>query len=193
MKNLMIIFSLSLLFAACGGGSLGSSAKMDIKIAGKDTVLHVKSSGTSKNVKTFTDTAGKITTATSMYAAMANFDLDLTNMGTMRKPLTAADQVRVTIQLIGQEGTDQNSEFKPGVYKADPKEKFMKVDSVIVSTFADGKELNTSFDTMFSGSKITGQVDVKSVTADLISGTIDVTDGDKSIKGDFSAKIAAKK
>lgn len=193
MIRTMIIGVLLASFAACGGGAGVSSSKMEIKAGGKDIKLETKSSGTARNVKTFTDTAGKITTATSMYVFMANFDLDTTNMGTMRKPLTAADQVRLTLQLIGQEGTDQNSEFKPGIYKADPKEKFMKVDSVIVSTFADGKETNASFDTMFSGSKITGQVEVKSVTADSIGGTIDVTDGDKSVKGTFSAKIAAKK
>ncbi|MBK9767513.1 MAG: hypothetical protein IPP63_11110, partial [Chloracidobacterium sp.] len=59
--------------------------------------------------------------------------------------------------------------------------------------FADGKETNTNFDTSFSASKITGQVEIKSVTADTVSGTIDVTEGDKSVKGSFTAKIAVKK
>jgi flagellar basal body rod protein FlgC len=194
MKKLLVI-ALGLLFAACGGGGGigGGSAKMDIKAGGKDTGLAIKSSGTDKSVKTFTDKEGKVTTATSFYAIMANYDMDTTNVASMKKPLTAPDQARVMLQLIGEEGTDQKSEFKPGTYKADPAGKYMKLDSLVVTTFADGKETATSFDTNFSGSKITGQVVVKSVTADAISGDIDVSEGDKSVKGAFTAKIAAPK
>jgi flagellar basal body rod protein FlgC len=194
MKKLLII-ALSLLFAACGGGggTGGGSAKMDIKAGGRDTGLAIKSSGTDKSVKTFTDKEGKVTTATSFYAIMANYDMDTANFASMKKTLTAPDQARVMLQLIGEEGTDQKSEFKPGTYKADPAGKFMKLDSLVVTTFADGKEVATSFDTNFSASKITGQVVVKSVTADAISGDIDVSEGDKSVKGAFTAKIAAPK
>lgn len=193
MKKLMII-ALGFVIAACGsGGAGGGSAKMDIKAGGKDTALTIKSSGTDKNVKAFTDKEGKVTTATSFYAMMANYDMDTTNFASMKKPLTAPEQARVMLQLIGEEGTDQKSEFKPGTYKADPAGKFMKIDSLVVTTFADGKDVVTSFDTSFSASKITGQVVVKSVTADAISGDIDVTDGDESVKGSFTAKLAAPK
>lgn len=192
IKIYVAVFCLVSLFAAaCGGGGGGGS--MSVKVAGKDASLAIKSSGSDKNVKTFTDTAGKVTTATSFYTLMANFDMDATNVATMKKPLTAPDQIRVMLQLIGEEGTDQKSELKPGTYKADPSGKFMKVDSLTVSTFADGKETNTNFDTMFSGSKITGEVKVTSVTADAVSGTIDVTEGDKSVKGSFTAKVPPKK
>jgi hypothetical protein len=193
MKKLIAI-TIAAMTIACGGTgtSGGGSAKMDISIGGKASTLAIKSSGSNKSVKTFTDASGKMTTATSFHAAMANYDLDTTNMSTMRKPLTAPEQVRVTLQLIGAEGTDQNAELKPGVYKADAKEKFMKVDALSVATFADGKETNTNFETTFSGSKITGQIEVTSVTADAISGKIDVTDGDKSVKGTFTANIAKK-
>jgi hypothetical protein len=187
MKKLLIIAA-SILLAACGGAG-GGSAKMDIKIGGKDTSLAVKSSGSDKGVKTFTDKDGKMTTATSFYAIMANYEMDTKNVATMKKPLTAADQARVMLQLIGEEGTDQKSEFKAGTYKADPTGKFMKVDSLTVFTFVDGKEVSTSFDTSFSTSKITGEVRVRSVTAEEISGEIDITDGDKSVKGTFTAKI----
>lgn len=192
MKQFILAIIVGAAALACGGG-IGGAAKMDIKAGGKDTSLSVKSSGSDRSVKTFTDLGGKVTTATSFYAIMANYDLDTTNVATMKKPLTAPEQVRVLLQLIGEEGTDQKADIKPGIYKADPKEKYMKLDSLSVATFADGKETNTSFDTMFSGSKITGQVEVTAVTADAVSGKIDVTDGDKSVKGTFTAKIAAKK
>lgn len=191
MKKLLILITMCIFSAACGGGGGGGS--ISVKVAGKDTSLTIKSSGSDKNVKTFTDIDRKITTATSFYAIMANFDMDTTNVASMKKPLTAPDQIRVMLQLIGEEGTDQKSDLKVGTYSADPKGKFMKVDSLSVTTFADGKETATSFDAQFSGSKITGQVTVTSVTSDSISGTIDVTEGDKSVKGSFTAKMAAKK
>jgi|CXWL01.1.fsa_nt_gi hypothetical protein len=190
MKRILMIFVIASIACACGGA--GGSA-IAIKTGGKDVSLASKSSGTYKTVKTFTDIDQNITKATAFDIYLANYEMDSTSPMTMRKPLTSADQVRLSMQLIGAEGTDQNSEFKPGVYKADPAGKYMKLDSLGFTTFVDGKEVNTRFETMSSTSKITGQVEVKSVTADAISGTIDVTEGDKTIKGDFTAKIAAKK
>lgn len=193
MKKTVLLLCIGVFLAACGGGAGGGSAKMDIKAGGKDANLAVKSSGSDKSVKTFTDISGKMTTATSVYAIMANYDMDMASVATMKKPLTAPDQVRLQMTLTGEEGTNKDSEFKAGTYKAEPGGKFMKIDMLIVTTFADGKEVNTSFDAMSSVSKMTGQVVVKSVTADAISGDIDVTEGDKSVKGTFSAKIPAKK
>jgi hypothetical protein len=192
MKRFAFIAIFALAAMGCTGGGTAGSAPLEIKVGGKDTSLVVKSSGSDKSVKTFTDKENKITTATSFHAVVANYDLDTKNVGAMKKPVTAPDHVRLQLQLIGEEGTDQKSELKPGIYKADPKEKFMKVDYLSVATFADGKETNTSFDMNFSGSKVTGQVEVTSVTADAITGTIDVTDGDKSVKGPFVAKIVQK-
>ena len=190
MKRIFMILVIVNIALACGGGAGGAS--IAIKAGGKDMNLATKTSGTYKTVKTFTDINQNITKATAFDVYLANYEMDATSPMTMRKPLTTPDQVRLSMQLVGAEGTDHNSEFKPGVYKTDPAGKYMKLDSLGITTFADGKEVNTRFDTM-SSSKISGQVEVKTVTADSISGTIDVTDGDKTIKGDFVAKIAAKK
>lgn len=192
MKRLFISAAMVIFAIGCGGVG-GGGSKVEIKVSGREVPLAAKTSGTYKTVKTFTDIGGNITKATSFEVYLANYDMDPTSPVTMRKPLSASDQVRLAIQLVGEEGTDQNAELKPGIYKADPTGKFMKLDSMTVSTFADGKEVNTRFETMLSTSKITGQVEVKSITADSIVGTIDVTEGDKSVKGNFTAKIAAKK
>ncbi len=192
MKKFAVIAIFALATMGCTGAGTAGSAPLAIKAGGQDTSLIVKSSGSDKSVKTFTDKENKVTTATSFHAVIANYDLDTKNVRSMKTPLTAPEQVRLQLQLIGEEGTDQKGELKPGVYKADPKEKFMKVDYLAVATFADGKETNTSFDMTFSGSKVTGKVEVTTVTADEISGTIDITDGDKSVKGPFVARIVQK-
>ena len=191
MKKILFIICAALVFAACGGGA--GSSKLDIKAGGKDSTLNIKSSGSDTSVKTFTDKDGKMTKAPITYIYLANYDLDMTNAGTMRKPLTAADQIRVGLALTGEESPDDKAAFKAGTYKAAPTEKYNKIDWLSVSTFADGKEAKTDFETNFSQSKITGEVKITSVTADSISGEIDVTDGDKSVKGSFTAKAPGKK
>lgn len=191
MKRILLFICAALIFAACGGGIGGS--KLDIKAGGKDSALNIKSSGSGTATKTFTDKDGKMSTASTTSIYLASYDLDTTNVGTMRKPLTAADQMRVGMSLVGEEGTNDKSPLKVGTYKAGPTEKFSKVDWLSVSTFADGKEAKTDFDTNFSTSKITGGVKITSVSGDAINGEIDVTDGDKSIKGSFTAKMPGKK
>ena len=43
--------------------------------------------------------------------------------------------------------------------------------------------------TIGGGKKAEGEVKITSVTADTVSGEVDLTEGDKSIKGNFTAKM----
>jgi hypothetical protein len=190
MKRILLFVCIAIFFAACGGAG---ASKLDIKAGGKNSTLNVKSSGSGTATKTFTDKEGKMSTASTTSIYLASYDMDTTHVGTMSKPLTAVDQMRVGMSLVGEEGSTDKSPLKVGTYKAGPNEKYNKVDWLSVSSFADGKETKTDFDTNFSTSKITGEVKITAVTADSISGEIDVTDGDKSIKGTFTVKTAAKK
>lgn len=65
-------------------------------------------------------------------------------------------------------------------------DKINSVRSIIIVTFADGKETKTAFDTRGLTPKAGG--DVK-ITADSIGGEVNLTEGDKSIKGTFTAKL----
>jgi hypothetical protein len=187
--QLLIISVISILIISCGSAS---ESKLEVKIGGKTTPLNVKSSGTYNTVKTFTETKdGKTTvaTASSNYIVLGNYDIDTSSgMISMEKPVTAADQIRVSIQLIGQEGTDEKAGFKTGTFttKAD---KFGKVDYANIAYYADGKESKNFFDI----SKTTGEVKITSVTGDSVSGEINLMEGDKSVKGNFTAKITTKK
>ena len=72
----------------------------------------------------------------------------------------------------------------------------MGVRTVIIKTFADGKQTDTRFDSLMSiggGKKAEGEVKITNVTADTVSGEVDLTEGDKSIKGTFTAKLPAAK
>jgi hypothetical protein len=107
---------------------------------------------------------------------------------TLDKPMTSDDQMRVVFSLVGEEGTAEKSALKAGTYSAKAG-KYMKVETVGTVTRKGGPDTKTWFDR----SKLTGEVKLTSVTDDAISGDIDVTSGDSTIKGSFTAKILKRK
>lgn len=192
MKNLLIILCVSFLLTACGAAGIGTSApKLNVKTGGKDATLEVKTGGVYYG-NVISTSPGKPSIQTFSHSIyLANYEMDTTNAATMKKPLTAPEQIRVQIGLQGEEGTKDDSPFKVGTYNLKA-ERFNKVSTVVITTFADGKEKSDSFDTMSSMSKAEGEVKITAVTADSVSGEINVTEGDKSIKGTFTAKLPKK-
>ena len=185
MKKLIIITMCALFAAACGGGS-GSS--LAIKSGDKSISFSAKSSSTDLG-NVISTSPGKPDLQTSSHTLyLGNYEMDTTNVGTMRKPLTAADQIRIEIGITGEAATNEKTPFKTGTY-AVSNDKINDVRYLKVTTFADGKENKVDFDTMSSMSKLTGEVKITSVTETEVGGSIDVTEGDKSVKGSFTAKI----
>jgi hypothetical protein len=189
MKRLLVLIGASLLLSACGGAGLGTSTpKLDVKVGGKDSTLNVKSGAVSFGnvISTAPGKPNIQTFAHTIY--IANYELDTTTPGWMRNPLTGPDQMRVDLQLTGEEGTKDDSPFKVATYSAKA-DKFNSVRFVRINAFADGKQTETDFDTSFSKEKVSGEVKITSVTADTVSGEVNLTEGDKSIKGTFTAKL----
>lgn len=189
MKRLLVLIGASLLLSACGGAGLGTSTpKLDVKVGGKDSTLAVKSGAVSFGnvISTAPGKPNIQTFAHTIY--IANYELDTTTPGWMRNPLTAPDQMRVDLQLTGEEGTKDDSPFKVATYSAKA-DKFNSVRFVRINAFADGKQTAIDFDTSFSKEKVSGEVKITSVTADTVSGEVNLTEGDKSIKGTFTAKL----
>jgi len=187
MKKLWLIILAILFVSACGAAG-GGGSKLDIKVGGKDSTLTIKSGGVyyGNVISTSPGKPNVQTFAHDIY--LANYEMDTTSAATMRKPLTAADQIRVELQLTGEDGTKTDSPFKVGTYSAKA-DKINRVRSIIVATFADGKETRTTFDTMGLTPKADGDVKLTAVTADSISGEVNLSDGDKSIKGKFTTKL----
>ena len=178
----------ALLVAGCGKGAGGSGLHIKSPATGEKD-LPVKSSYAYAVTKTFTDPSNKITTASAYRTYAANYDLDAANFSmTMDKPLTSDDQVRVEFSLIGDQGTDDKGPPKAGTYSA-KSDKFMKVETVGIASRKGGADNKVWLDR----SSLTGEVKVTSASAEEISGDIDVTSGDTSIKGSFTGKILKRK
>ena len=172
----------------CGKADGGNSIHVKSATTG-DKDLPVKSSCAFAVTKTFTDVSGRTTTASAYNVYVANYDLDANNFAmTLDKPLTSDDQVRMVFSLIGDEGSNGKSPPKAGTYsvKAD---KFMKAESVGIVARKGGADVKSWLDR----SMLSGEVKVTSASAEEISGDVDLTSGDSSIKGSFTAKVLKRK
>jgi hypothetical protein len=184
----LCLVALALFVGGCGKGAGGNSMHVKSPAAG-DKDMPVKSSYAFAVIKTFTDVSGKISTASAHNVYAANYDLDATNFTmTMDKPLTSDDQIRVMFSLIGDEGTNDKSPLKAGTYSAKA-DKFMKLETVGIVSRKGGADNKVWLDR----STLTGEVKVTSASADEISGDVDLSSGDTSIKGSFTAKILKRK
>jgi hypothetical protein len=178
----------ALMVSGCGKSAGGNSIHVKSAATGEKD-LAVKSSYAFAVTKSFTDINNKITTSSAYNVYVASYDLDAANFAmTMDKPLTSDDQVRVMFSLIGDEGTNDKSPLKAGTYSAKA-DKHMKVETVGIVSRKGGADNKVWFDR----STLSGQVKVTSATADEISGEIDVTAGDNTIKGSFTAKVLKRK
>lgn len=186
----IFLVALAVLLAGCSksgdGGASGGATGIHIKAPGMDERdITVKSGAGYASTKTFTDIDRKITTAASYRVYVASYDLDPSQYAmSLEKPLTADDQARVDFSIIGEEGGTEASPLKPGTYTAKA-DKHMKVEAVSITTRKDGKDNKI----MVDRSGLTGEVKIASVSGDTINGELNLTSGETSIKGPFTAKI----
>ena len=188
-KSYWIIFmTTAILLAACGM----NENNLQVKTAGAEIPFKQTSSGTYTSTKTFSFSKDGQTTTTKSAAhhfALANYELDTSSgMISLDKALTTPEQVRINFQITGEEGTDDKTPIKSGTYTASA-DKFNKIDLIRIVTFADGKETKTSFRI----DKTEGEIKINSVNGESVSGEINLTEGDKSVKGAFTAKITVRK
>jgi len=190
IASVLFLFTIafSLVFAGCGKGVGGNSLHIKSAATGEKDFAN-KSSYAFAVTKTFTDINNKITTASAYNVYVANYDLDAGNFAmTLDKPLTSDDQVRVMFSLIGEQGSNDKSPLKAGIYSAKA-DKYMRVETVGIVSRKGGTDSKVWFDR----STVTGEVKVTSASGDSISGDVDITAGENVIKGSFTAKVLTRK
>jgi len=181
---LLIVFALIL--AGCGKSGNGSAGGIHVKAPGMDERdIAAKSGATFASTKSFTDKDNKITTAATYRVYVASYDLDTSQFArSMDKPMTADDQARVVFSLVGEEGGNEKSPLKAGTYSAKA-DKYLKIEEVSIVTRKNGQDNKVVLDR----SDLAGEVRVTAVSGDSVSGELNLTGGETSIKGPFTAKI----
>ncbi len=96
--------------------------------------------------------------------------------------------MRIIFSLISEEGTNDKSPPKTGTYSAKA-DKFMKVEDVAIVSRRGSPDNKAWLDR----STLNGQVKVNTATADEISGDVDLSSGQTTIKGSFTAKVLKRK
>ena len=189
LSSLISIIVLCAPFLA-GCSKSGEGSHLHVKPAGgSEKEMPIKSSFAFPVTKSFTDVNQKITTAVSYNVYVANYDLDSGNFAmTLDKPMASEDQMRVVFSLVGEEGTNENSALKTGTYSAKA-DKYMKVETVGIVTRRGSADVKSWLDR----STLSGDVKITSVSGDPVSGDIDVTAGEASINGSFTARILKRK
>jgi hypothetical protein len=184
----LVALAFVLLLSGCSKGSGGNGLHVKSAATGEKD-LAVKSSYASAVTKSFTDTTNKITTAPSYRVYAANYDLDAANFAmTLDKPLTSDDHLRVVFSLVGEQGGNEKTPPKAGTYSAKA-DKFMKVEDVALVSRKGGTDSKMWLDR----STLTGDVKVTSVSGDTMSGDVDLSAGETSIKGSFTSKVLTRK
>lgn len=190
VKFHILLFSAAaiLLFAGCSKSGGSNTLHVKSAAAGEKDVA-IKSVFADPVTKTFTDASGKMTTAVVYNIHVANYELNGERFGaSLNNPMPSDDSVRVLFSLVGDEGTKENSPLKAGTYSAKA-DKYLKIETVGIVTRKGGTEIKNWFDR----STLSGEVKVTSVSGDTATGDIDVTAGDNTIKGSFTAKILQRK
>jgi hypothetical protein len=196
MKRKLFIISilaLQVIFIIACNQAGSTVSKLNINVGGKEETVELKTSGV-KFGNIISTSPGKPQVQTFSHDIyLANYEMDTSSVIAMNKPLTAPEQVKVMISLRGEDGTKDDSPFKPTTYNV-KSELFNRVGLATVKRFVDGKEVTYSFE--ISGNpqstKADGEVKLTSVTADSISGEIDITEKDRFLKGSFTAKLPKK-
>jgi hypothetical protein len=184
----ILVVSTLLALAACGKSAGGNAIHVKSNTTGEKD-LAIRSGYAFPVTKSFTDINNKITTASAYYVYLANYDLDAKNFAvTLDKPLTADDQVRLVFSLIGDEGTNDQSPLKAATYSAKA-DKYGKAESAGIVARKNGADVKSWLDR----SMLTGEVKITSASADEVSGDVNLSSGDTSIKGSFTAKILKRK
>ncbi|MEZ5346757.1 MAG: hypothetical protein R2681_14495 [Pyrinomonadaceae bacterium] len=188
MKKLVPILLVAFSIFAAGCGGLGAGSNISVKVDGKEHTFEPKSTWAYHSTKSFSypeDGKTVLTKSSVTHIVLANFDLDTSQafISLGKQKLEKPEQIKITLSITGEKETSVDTPIKAGAYKAE-EEKFNKVDSVTIYYFADGEEKRMILD----DKKLKGTINIASVSDGTINGDVDVTDGENTVKGGFSAK-----
>lgn len=190
----------AVLFSGCGGGNApaGNSSSgtktttstgsgLEVKIKDKAIKLETKAAWLFSDDWTVNMPDGKAVPTANRQIVIANYDLDSTyGISSTMKKITAADQMRILIGLQDKADIKKDAPITQGDYGS-KMEEFSKILNIQIFTFADGNEVKTLMSGGNSDNK--GSVKITGVTGDTVTGEIDFSNTDNSIKGSFTAKI----
>jgi hypothetical protein len=161
------------------------SPRMIVSLGGKESPLEVKSGTYQRSVAQYS-AGGKNEIASETVFFVANFDM-AKSKAAGNKPENG--QMVAAFTLIGANGTNDKAPIQVGTYpvrsgEAENATRFNITTKCGIVMFENGAQSDKKLAT----SKLQGEAKITGVNGDEVSGEINVTDGESSIKGAFVAK-----
>lgn len=194
MKSLclLVLICLALGLMACGGGAPGSGGGNKIsmhykKLSSEEKVDKEFAIKSAFATASWINVPGSTTSerVTRYYITLSDFDYDPQTSSSKPK---VEGQATVEIDFFADKGAPVETPIKPGSYEfaelgAKPWNSYGKINNIIAYTF-QGKNDEYSL-----ANKAKGTVKINSVTADAVTGELDLTqENGGTIKGSFTAK-----
>jgi hypothetical protein len=178
MKKINIVSVLGLIVFMSACGLMGNSTKLQVKWQGKQATLNGKASYVSLS---------EVSPIGASFT-IANYEPKKVEGTTAAfEQVKSDEQLRVTIALRSGKATDYK--IQPGEYAMKAPNATPMTDQVMIY-YWQGGEMYGERNVILSDAE--GIVTITSVTDNSISGTIDVGNEEKSVKGDFTAKLLKK-
>lgn len=188
ISTLIISAICAALMIACNSGGVSGPGSLTLKYPGTDKQeVPLKSGGFYTSTKSWSAN-GKSAKSASYFVCVADFEVDMSQGAiSLGAPVKAENQTKVCFGIDGAENSDDKTAPKTETYPAAKRSDsfaFNSISSASIRTFKDGKEVKH----FLNESKMTGDVKITSASENLMSGEINLSDGEKEIKGTFSAK-----
>lgn len=187
-KVILFAVGLTLLFlVACGGAS--GPGSLTLKYPGTDSKeMPVKSGGYYTSTKTFTFN-NNMSKSSTYFICVADYDIDMSQGAiSIGAAVEDAENEKVCFSIDGEENGDDKTPLKEGTYapaksmKSGPA--YNTLTNASIRVLEDGKEQKH----FFNMAKTNGELKITSVSGDTVYGEANLSDGEKEIKGTFSAK-----
>ncbi|NNE68646.1 MAG: hypothetical protein HKN33_18930 [Pyrinomonadaceae bacterium] len=192
MKKIGLPLIFSLLVTACGSVGSGGPASLTLKYPGNDNLkMPVKSGAFYSSTKTWTK-PGEKTTSSSNFVCIGDHEIDTSSGAISIGKKVEEGQTKVCFSIDGPKETKGEDPLAVDTYPlAKPSGgsfSYKSVSNVSIYTYQDGKEVRNGIN-LYKGK---GQIKITSATADEISGEIEFSDDESSIKGTFTAGTGEK-
>ena len=194
MKKIFILIFAALVFAACNSAPRST---IEIKVDGKEIpFVENEKSGWQTVQKALYSANGDFADRRHAlrWLTIRNYEFDAAKTNPNADKLTAPEQVKIFVSLHDDQGTDDTTPLKTGVFKgAKSGGAPMNLELVNVYVFRDGKEEMVQLYPSQTGDPASCEVKITSVEGSTIKGEINaagqVSGKDFVIKGPFTAQI----
>ncbi len=181
MKGLTFLTAIVAVVVFAGAcGLMGGGSGVTVTYDGNSESVEAKDS------RVFAHTIGDSVAHTFV---IANYDLpEKLDRRSAFKSAKEDGQKRVEFTIIGDKGTSENTPIKPGEYPARVGNVGSPAGTSNGGKIAFNKEGKEDSEGLNLADMKEGKVVIESVESGTVKGTVDITDGDTTIKGSFTAK-----